>query len=418
MDELAYAAYAAGKKSRPRSSERLAFVRISHDDRVATALLAARLGVFAGDAIDATALADGANRLYAMDMYQQVSYQLVEEDGAIGVAYTAVAKSWGPDFLNVGLSMQDDLDGSTVFNVFGRLTSTGLGSRAAEWRTDFQLGTDLLLFSELYQPLGTGLKYFVAPHIELREDNRNLFLGDQSVAQLRVADSRIGVDIGTELGFFGELRAGIYSGGGASRVKIGDPTIVDNNFDVGGAFAQLQVDTFDDSRFPRTGSKAGLKWDMSRGSLGADRNFEKLEADYLSAWSRGKSTFQLGLNYATTIGANDQVQEYFSLGGFLRLSGFERGRLSGPHAALGRLIYYRLVSDYTGGLFEVPVYLGASVGAGNVWQSRADMSFASLLASGSVFAAFDTYLGAIYIAAGIAQGGEQAFYLSIGSPPR
>jgi NTE family protein len=418
VDEQAFAAYTATRKPAARDGHTLAFVRIDHDDRIATSLLAARLGVFAGDTVDEEVLAAAAGRVYALDLYQQVSYQLVEEKGDVGVVYTAVAKSWGPDFVNFGVSVEDDFDGSTGFNVLGRLTRTGLNSRGAEWRTDVMLGTDLSLFSEYYQPFGAGLNYFVAPHIDLRQSNQNVFINQQSTAQLRVASSEVGFDFGKELGSVGEIRLGIYSGRGESRIKIGDPAIPDNEFDTGGVFAGLQTDTFDDSRFPRTGSRASLRWDMSRQSLGADRNFETLEADYLSAWSRGRSTLQLGLSYATTFDANDLPQEYFPMGGFLRLSGLERGRISGPHAALGRLIYYRLVSDYTGSLFEVPVYLGGSVEVGGVWQSRSEISFDSSLANGSLFAAFDAYFGAIYIAAGFAEGGERTYYLLIGSPMR
>lgn len=418
IDEQAFAAHKADRKIPAPSATMLAFVRIDHDDRIATSLLASRLGVFAGDAIDDSALAAGAGRIYALDLYQRVGYQLVEENGSTGVVYTAVAKSWGPDFLNFGVSIEDDFDGSTAFNVFGRVTKTGLNSLGAEWRTDFRLGSDLSLFSEYYQPHGAGLNYFVAPYIDLQQRNQNVFVDAQATAQMRVASGEIGVDFGRELGSAGEMRSGVYGGRGESRIKLGDPTTPDNEFDTGGLFAQLQLDTQDDSRFPRRGQRATLRWDLSRQSLGADQNFETLEADYLSTWSRGKSTVQLGLSYATTYGADDLPQEYFPLGGFLNLSGLERGRISGSHAAMGRLIYYQLISDYAAGLFEVPVYIGGSLETGGAWRSRDDMSLDSSIANGSVFLAFDAYFGAIYLAAGFAEGGEQAFYLLIGAPRR
>jgi len=91
------------------------------------------------------------------------------------------------------------------------------------------------------------------------------------------------------------------------------------------------------------------------------------------------------------------------------------GALSGPHAAVGRLVYYRNFGDSARGLFDVPVYVGGSLEAGNVWQDQSDISFESLIGSGSIFLAFDTFFGAIYVAAGFAEGGEQAYYLSIGS---
>ncbi|MDH4126738.1 MAG: patatin-like phospholipase family protein [Gammaproteobacteria bacterium] len=418
IDEQAFAAHLASRTRTTRTATTLAFVRINHDSRIATPLLASRLGIFAGDEIDQQVLAAGAGRVYALDLYQRVGYELVEENGATGVVYTAVAKSWGSDFLNFGVSIEGDFDGSTEFNLFGRLTRTGLNSRGAEWRTDFRFGSDLSLFSEYYQPFGAGLSYFFAPFVNLQQRNQNVFVDSQATAQLRVASGEYGVDFGRELGSVGEIRTGMYSGRGESRIKLGDPSIPDNEFDIGGVFAELRLDTLDDSRFPRTGQRARVRWDMSRQSLGADPNFETLEADYLSAWSRGKNTLQLGLRYATTYGADDVPHEYFPLGGFLNLSGLERGEVSGPHAALGRLIYYRLISDYAGGLFEVPVYFGGSVETGGVWQSRNDMSFTSALVNGSLFVAFDSYFGAIYIAAGFAEGGERTYYLSIGSPTR
>lgn len=418
IDEQDFALHMAGRKPVASTATTLAFVRIDHDDLIPTTLLASRLGVFAGDVIDDQALEAGAGRVYALDLYQQVGYQLVEENGATGVVYTAVAKSWGPDFLNVGVSVEGDFDGLTEFNVFGRVTRTGLNSRGAEWRTDFRLGSDLSLFSEYYYLYGADLNYFFAPYVDLQQRNQNVFVDTQATAQLRVASGEIGIDFGKELGTVGEIRSGIYSGRGKSRLKLGDPTTSDSDFDTGGVFAQLQLDTLDDSRFPRSGQRSTLRWDMSRQSLGADESFETLEAEYLSTWSRGRSTLQLGISYATTYGAHDLLQEYFALGGFLNLSGLERGRISGPHAAVGRLIYYRLVSNYTGGLFEVPVYIGGSVETGGVWQSRGDMSLDSSIANGSLFVAFDAYFGAIYLAAGFAERGENTFYLQIGSPQR
>jgi NTE family protein len=277
------------------------------------------------------------------------------------------------------------------------------------------LGTDLLLQSEFYQPFGSQLKFFVAPHIGWQQRNLNVFESQQNEAQLRVAEAKIGFDIGTEIFNIGEFRAGVYSGSGDVRRKIGDPGVPEFDYGLGGVFALLRMDTFDAPRFPRTGFGMNLKWDMSRVGLGADADLDKLDFDILTAWSKDKNTLALGLSYATTFSVVDQVQEYTQLGGFLRLSGLNFGALSGPHAAVGNLVYYRLLGDSARGLFDAPVYLGGSLEAGNVWQDQSDIGLDSLIASGSIFLAFDTFFGAVYVAAGFAEGGEQAYYLSIGS---
>ncbi|MGI9219515.1 MAG: patatin-like phospholipase family protein, partial [Woeseiaceae bacterium] len=418
LSESKYASHVAGRQLIEHDADRLEFVRIEHDGTLATELMQARVGVDVGDPIDTERLARGANRLYGLNMFEKVSYKIVDEADQVGVVYSATGKSWGPDFLNVGVTLQDDFDGTTAFNLAARLTRTGLNKHGAEWRTDVQLGTDLLLESEFYQPFGKGLKYFVAPRFDWHQNNQNIFVDDQNTAQLRVAETAIGVDLGAELGSYGEFRTGVYVGEGKSRIKIGDPLIPDNRYDIGGLFAQVQIDTFDQARFPRSGLGGNLRWDSSRTSLGAATNYDKLTFDILSAWSRGKNTLSAGVNYVTTFDTNDQLHEFTPMGGFLRLSGFDVGQISGPHAALGRLIYYRRLGETSNGLFDVPFYIGASAEYGNVWQDQSDIDIGDMLLNGSLFAAFDTYFGAIYFAAGFAEGGEQAFYFSIGSRPR
>ena len=117
-------------------------------------------------------------------------------------------------------------------------------------------------------------------------------------------------------------------------------------------------------------ARSELRWTLSRPGFGADNKFDTIEGDIARTWSRGKNSLQVGLGYATTLQSDNTVQDFFTLGGFLRLSGLERGEISGPHAALARLVYYRRVGETTGGILDTPVYLGVSAESGNVWQSR------------------------------------------------
>jgi len=396
----------------------LAFVRVKHDGKLAARVLESRLTVKAGDEINADILAQNANRLYGLALYEHVGYRLVDEAGATGVEYQAVAKSWGPNFLQFGVSLEDDFEGQTSFNLATRMTRAGLNRLGAEWRTDLQLGTDPALLTEFYQPLSFDSRWFVAPQLEFRQSNLNTYIASDQIAKYRIARGDFGLDVGRELGKIGEMRVGLFRGTGKGRLEVGDPALPSFNFDSGGAFARLRFDTLDNSRFPRGGLLADIQWTMSRPSLGADADFDALQAEYLQTWSRGKSTLTLGLEYASTLHSQDVLQDYFPLGGFLRLSGLERGEISGPHAGLAKLIYVRRVGDTTGGIFETPLYLGASIEAGNVWLTRDEMSFSTTQLNGSVFVALDSYVGAIYLAAGFAEGGRSNFYLSIGAPPR
>jgi NTE family protein len=418
LDEASYAAYKEQLGSPPDVDDKLAFVRIVHDDKLAEAVLESRLTVEPGDPIDPAVLARNANRLYGLQLYQQVGYSLVEEDGGTGVEYRATTKSWGPNILQFGLALEDDFEGSTAFNIDARLTRAAMNRLGAEWRTDLRLGTDPRLFSEFYQPLSFDSRWFIAPRLQLEQSNLNAFLLDETIARLRVTEAETGVDFGRELGTVGEFRVGVFRGLGEARVKVGDPLLPNEDFDTGGFFANLRFDSLDDAQFPRRGLLADFRWTGSRPALGADTEFDLVAGEFAQTWSRGKSSFQLGLGYATTLESDGAVQDYFPLGGFLRLSGLERGELSGPHAALAKLVYYRRVGETTGGIFDTPIYLGASAEAGNVWQNRSDMSLDSLVWNGSLFAGIDTFIGPVYLAAGFAEKGRTNFYLFIGTPPR
>jgi NTE family protein len=406
------------KRNRPvQPASHLAFVRVVHDGALAPAVLESKLSVAAGDRIDHDVLAVNANRLYGLQLYEQVDYRLVRDHTGVGVEYSARTKSWGPNFLQLGVSLEDDFDGSTGFNAQARLTRAGINRLGAEWRTDLRLGTDPKLFSEFYQPLSFDSRLFIAPRVELEQRNIRTFLGDAAVARLRVSEAEAGLDFGRELGRIGEFRVGVFRGIGEARVRVGDPSLPNFEFDTGGAFARLRFDTLDSARFPRRGLRSDITYTLSRPGFGADAEFDTIEGEISQTWSRGKNSLQLGLAYATNLESDNAVQDFFPLGGFLRLSGLARGEIAGPHAALAKLVYYRRVGQSTG-LLDTPIFLGVSAEAGNVWQTRSEMGFDSMIVNGSVFAGFDTFIGPVYLAAGFAERGQSNFYLFVGAPPR
>ena len=418
LPEADWAPYLAQRTLSLNKNDELAFVRVVHDGKLAAEVLESRLSVHVGDTINADILAQNANRLYGLQLYEHVDYRLIDEDAGTGVEYRAVAKSWGPNFLQFGVSIENDFEGSTEFNLAARLTKAGLNKLGAEWRTDLQIGTDPALLTEFYQPLSFDSRLFVAPRLEIRQSNLDAFSMDDTIARYRVSEGDLSLDFGRELGTIGEFRLGVYRGIGEARVKVGDPTLPNFDFETGGAFARLRFDSVDNSRFPRSGILADIRWNLSRPSLGADYNFDTIEGEFSQTWSHGKSSLQLGLSYATTLSSDNTVQDFFPMGGFLRLSGLERGEISGPHAALARLVYYRQVGDTTGDLFETPIYLGFSAEAGNVWQTREEIGFDTMQINGSVFAGLDSYFGPVYLAAGFAENGQTNFYLFVGAPPR
>jgi NTE family protein len=416
LPESEYRDFMAARVRQADDPPVIGVVTVADDTKLSRRVLQARVKTTAGDTVDPARLADDSARLYGLNTYEQVSYTVVNEGGEARVNFDAKAKSWGPNFLQFGLGVEDDFDGSTAFNVSARLTMTGVNALGAEWRNDVQLGTDPFARSEFYQPLSFDSRYFIAPRIDLEQTNINAFSGVDKIARYRISEGTAGIDAGRELGRWGELRIGAFRGAGNARVKVGDPSLVNFDFETGGVFGRFSVDTLDDAQLPRSGTRLTAEWLASRPGFGADSKFDLFEASFQKAWSWDRNTIQIGADFATTVESDDLIQNYFPLGGFLRLSGLERGAISGPHAALGRLMYYRNFAESVGGLFDAPLYVGASLEAGNVWQTRSEMSFDSLLINGSIFAGMDTYFGLVFLAAGFSEHGDSSFYLFLGNP--
>ena len=418
VDEAAYQQYQADRRRSGEQDFAIDFVRVDDNGPLSARVLESRLVTKPGKTISAQTLADDVARLYGLDLYEHVGYRLVREDDEVGVVFETVAKSWGPNLVQFGMSLEDDFEGSTAFNVAGRLTRAGVNSLAAEWRTDLQIGTEPYLASEFYQPLSFDSRYFVAPRVRFEQTNLSGFADDMTVARYRIGEAELAVDVGRELDRWGEVRIGAFRGMGNARVIVGEPEIPNIDFQTGGLFASFGVDTLDDAQIPHDGILLDATVTMSRPGFGADSSFDTVESTLTKVFTRGRHTIQMGFDFSTTIQSDDLIQDFFPLGGFLRLSGLERGQISGPHAGLTRAVWFRRSGETGGGLFDVPLYLGASVEAGNVWQSRSDISFDSMIVNGSVFAGLDTYFGPLFLAAGFAEGGQSSFYLFLGTPPR
>jgi len=413
-----YARHLAERQQRVEPMpERIDFLRVTSDGKLAPQVLRARLDTERGDAVDPDALATDAGALYGLHGFERVDYRLLRENGAAGVEFAARGKSWGPNFLVFGLSLQDDFEGATAFNVAARLTRTSINALGAEWRNDLQLGTQPLFRSEFYQPLSFDSRYFVAPRLEVGQSNFNVFEDEFRLARYRVSDAEAGFDIGRELGNWGELRLGLFRGYADASVKVGDPALPAIDASTGGAFVRLAVDTLDDGQIPTDGMRGSLQWTDGTDRLGADNDVDTLEASLGLVRTFGRHSFEIAGLFNVAFEETGLVQNFFPLGGFLRLSGLARGEISGPHAAVGRLVWYRRTGNTGGGLFDIPLYIGASLEAGNVWSDRDNIGFDDMITSGSLFLSLDTYFGPLYLAAGLAEGGRSNFYLSVGTPP-
>jgi NTE family protein len=378
----------------------------------------AALGSLVGQPLDPQVAEQGVRMLYGDGTFETVDYRLAREGDLTGIEVSARRRSWGPNYLRFGLELQDDFEGGNSFNAGLRLLFTEVNRQAAEVQLDLQVGEEPTLFAELYQPLGAASPWFVAPRLRLDRRSFDVIEDDFRRAQYRVRTREAGVDLGRELGNWGELRLGLLRASGSRELRVGDPLAgLPRRVGVerGELYARFGLDRLDSVDFPRQGEALSLDWRSGRQSLGADYESDRLTADWLLARSRGRDTFVLWLTGGTNASAPaDAVQDFFTLGGLFNLSGKVADSISGPHFAIARGIVYRRIGRGGQGFLNVPTYAGLSLEYGNVWDRRSDIGFSGARINGSGFFGLDTPLGPVYLAVGLDEGGGSSLYLLLG----
>ena len=414
VSEERYAAWVAARARAADPSFRVAFVRPGPLSGQDAERIDAVFGDMAGRPLDTSELQARAYDQYALDRYEAVDYRVVTEDGEDGLEIDMRRKSWGPNFLRFGMSIESDYEGGTVANAGARLLLTDVNRLDGELLFDGQLGEEPHFYTELFQPLSLTTDFFVAPAFRYDLETLQIVDNGRRVAQYRIRDTEFLFAVGAELARWGEIRVGLRRGNGSTRIMIGEPVVPGDDFDIGAAFVQFGYDKLDSAYFPKHGQAFRASWQSENESLGATRNANIVEASWIVARSRDRNSLVLSLDAGSAL-QNRVVspQELFTLGGFLNLSGLPVDSVIGTQYGIARLIGYRRISRGGTGLFEFPAYLGASFETGNAWATKEDVDWGDLKTAGSLFLAAETPFGPLYLAGGLSEG-DAAFYLILG----
>ena len=368
-----------------------------------------------GAPLDPDVIDQRIKSIYGQGNLELLDYRVERTpQGATGLVFTARRNSWGPNYLRLGLSLEDDFAGNSTFNAAGRVSFTELNPLGAEAVLDLQVGAAPRVAAEFYQPLSPLQHYFIAPHLQAEAHNVPQLLNGEAIGSFRVRSFEYGLDLGREFGNWGELRGGILDTRGTTAVRLGDFSVPEVSYHTEAGFLRFSYDRLDSTTFPRSGQALTLALrgeQAGRGAQGSDT----FTFDWHGAWSHGKNTAVAWLSGGSTIGGSDtNVRAYFPLGGFLNLSGTAAQSLAGPHYAIARLLYVRSVGHGGEGILNVPAYAGISYELGNVWVNRSEMNIGSARSDASLFFGADTYIGPAYLAVGYDERGSTAFYLFLG----
>jgi NTE family protein len=421
VSEGAYQAYGARRATREPGLPMIKFVRVDPESRRYERTILAEMQPLIGKPLDLDQIGARITELYGLGYFETLDYTVVEQgegpDKDYGLEVRARRKSWGPNYVRFGLNLQTDFQGSNQYNAAAEFLMTEIDDLEAELLTQVQVGSDSKITSEFYQPLDALATWFAAPAVRVEARDLPIYAKNLEVADFRDREVEADVDFGRNLGNWGEIRVGYHRINGLTYDRFGSPDLVDPQYNKGEYFFKFSYDQLDNVHFPRDGATFDIQWDANRTNLGADVAFDRVSFDWLTASSRGRNTLLLWTSAGITLDNRlkpSDVQDFYALGGFFNLSGLAPQSLLGPNYAIARAIYFRKISRGGEGLFEFPAYIGASFELGNTWSRRSDISFGSAHKDASVFIAFDTFLGPVYLGSGYDQTGNAGYYLFLG----
>ena len=390
-------------------------VRVRQGCPLGTESVRARMEQRAGERFDPKVASSDLARLYGLKLFRRVDFELVPTTGDHADLYVgADPMPTAPLHWRMGMAGELTAGDDVNFVVGASVRYAPTDDWGSEWRANAELGNRVLAGIERRQALDAQGLWYLIPHASWRDYPVRVESGGSAVAQFSVSELEVGADLAREITDIWEARVGLVYRSGQSELDIGDPTVNGgDSFEEGGSVVAVTCDSLDNLSFPRTGWLTRVEWfyPVDDFKEGQDETF-RFRFD--KAIEAGRGALLVGGEYSDVVGDPNNVQSFFPLGGFLRLSGLTSEEISGPTAILGRIVY---TVPLTRRGLERKIftwYGGGSIEAGNVLDELNDLEWGDLLPSGSVFLGVDTLLGPMYLGYGLTDGGEQSAFLVFG----
>jgi NTE family protein len=355
------------------------------------------------------------------DRFEYLTYSVTDQPQPAALQIGVREKTYGPPFLMVGLDLNNIDSTNFAANLSARVLHYGLLGTGSETRLDFVLGTNQRIAAEIVKPLGST-PIFVAPRAYFDRQRRNQYLDDVFVAEYRIKQTGVGIDIGTDFGRSAELRLGYDVTEFMGRRRIGAPDLPEVEGSERFARLDFALDTQTSPLVPTRGLRVrstlrqffaapdptGLPPDVT-----VDNPEEFTSGEVRASWfrrvrNRSDRLFFIGEG-GTSFGANPLVND-FALGGPLRLGSFNNDQLRGDNYLLSGVGYLRGVGrlpDVLGG----NMFLGAWVEAGSAFDQWDRKNWESDITGGLLL---ETLLGPVFFGGSVGFQGGGRFYVALG----
>ncbi len=414
VPEAQYVAWRTGVTQSQKFEGRLAGVRYEGLERVNPEYLAHRQKLQAGDPVDIVTISEEAQRISALQDFDSVSYRLDGNRDSPTLTWLPKEKKFGPNYLRADIGAYASREGDVTFALYGRHVRTWVNSRGAQWFNEVQLGSETLLTTGLYQPIDSARRFFIEPRIALTRSLEDVFDDDERVARYDFEDLVGELNLGANVGRYGQARIGYLYDERDIDVDIGAPVMPDGEAVDAGIHFLAEMDSRDTAFNPTRGIAAAIDYMKSDNSLGAERDWEKAEIGFGVALPLRRDVVWMTIAAGSDFDSGLPADRLFSVGGPDSFPGFEQGELRVREYWLASTSYLWRVKDLLS-IRNLSLYMGVGLTGGEVFD-RLDGGEDGDLYGGSVFLTGRTLFGPLTVGVGTTSTDSWSLWLSVGRP--
>ena len=413
VSEQDYAAWRARVTVRQTITTRIAGVEFEGLERINPEYLRTLTTVHAGDTVDIAAISHDASRLAVVDGLDGVEYKFKGDPDNPVLVWQPREQQNGPDYLRPSLGLYGAGRGDMLFEISVEHVRRWINSYGGEWRNRLQFGSDTLLQTGVYQPLNIAQTYFIEPTLLARRSLEDVYNDGTRVARYQFYDMGGRFDVGANLKHDGQIRGGYFATKRRAGVDIGTPLLPGVDTTDAGLAATATYDSREAESFAIHGLAAELQYFISDSSLGAQRDWQRLEAAARQNVPAGKMMLWFTVAGGTNLGSALPGDRAFALGGPQSFPGYAPGEVRARRYWTVDGAFLWKVADIIP-ILSQKLYGGFKLEGGRVYE-RIDPVPDGTVYGASAFFGGRTPVGTLTLGLGWATG-ARAFWITLGTP--
>jgi NTE family protein len=413
LDDQAWAQYRQEKDSRIRTRVGTPqFVKVEGVTGEDATNIQRFLEPLVGKPINQPEIQDYLTRISGIGKFENISYELINQNGREGLLVQVHEKSYAPPILRPGVMIDGTQTDDVTFTAAARITFMDVAGYRSEWRNDLQLGQTYGLSSDLYRPFEPLSKWFFDPFAKASQFTFLVYRKSNPRADYRIEDVSGGLDFGYAISRFSEIRVGYGIGFTNEYLRLGTPDFASTNGRVGKFHMRYVLDHTNDSVIPTSGYYAQSNFYYYDTYPDASQAFPSMTAtlQYFQPVFHRDVAFVTGQG-GSTFGYKNTGDPQFFLGGVGRLTAYGLNELLGNQFFVGRVGYLRQIAS-------LPPFVGKNVyliGWGEVGKMYGDPFGAPRLSGDGVAGVIaDTAFGPIFVGGSVGDTGHHKWFFQLG----